>query len=156
MMLMARSGDLSAKYLENNISSELRNVLTKFIDAQIAKNNFKRSIPYTPPPSIVLWSNDPLVRSFEDGTLDLNDFNHRKHLYVAWCYLKDFTFEAALDIYSNCLFNLLDAANCTNRFNLELTEKYFKLLDKAMEEYPTNNFDELLDKSSILKVKINK
>lgn len=136
-LLMIRRGELSEKYLEEKITIGLRQQLTKFIDVQIAKATFKQNIPYSP---------DPLVLAFENGSLNLKDFNHRKHLYVAWYYLKSVSFDAAVERYVLYLNLLLSSAGQAKRFSLTTTTSYFHLLDETMTLCPTDNFDELIEK----------
>lgn len=154
-LLMHRCQELSTKYIEENIKSELRNQLLKFIEAQILTRAFKNHIPYSPSLSITYWTNDPLVRAFETGTLNLKDFNHRKHMYVAWCYLKELSFEEAFAIYTHFLQRMLVSTGYSHRFNKELTRKYFGLLDQVMQTYPSSAFDELIDKSGILNKRLS-
>ncbi len=143
MLLMTRCGELSN--VEDQIPTELRGRLTKYIDAQLAKNSFKKNIPISP---------DALVMAFENGSLNLKEFNHRKHVYVAWYYLRNASVEASVERYARHLYPLLTAAGQSHRFSLEVTKSYFELLDKAMKLYPTDNFDELMDKSSFLDKKV--
>lgn len=154
LLLMLGHGEVSHEYVENKISPELGCQLNKFINAQIASGNFKNYIPYTPDSLITSWCNDPLVRDFELGTLNLTEFNHRKHLYVAWCYSKTLNLEDAISRYSYFLQILLSTAGIPGQFNSLLTRKYFEFLDKTIREYPTDNFDELIEKSGILNVRI--
>lgn len=142
MILKERAGELAVL----DIEPFLRAQLVKYIDAQIKANSFKKSIPHTP---------DPLVSAFESGSLNLKGFNHRKHLYVAWYYLKLLTFGETVERYARYLHPLLDAAGYANRFNIDVTRKYLASLHQAMKDYPTDNFDELMDKSGILNVKIS-
>jgi len=153
-LLMVRCGELSGEYTDKNIPEELRNRLDAFIKSQVSNNHFKKLIPYTPRESITWWSQDPLVLSFEAGTLNLKEFNHYKHLYIAWCYLKDLSLEDAIENYAHFLGSLLEEAGQSYRFNLLVTRKYFMLLEQAMNDFPTDNFDELIEKSAILKNKI--
>src|SRR5271166_5969058 len=143
-LLMVLRGELPEKYVSDKIPNELRWQLTKFIRDQIGKSQFKKNIPYSP---------DPLVLAFENGSLNLSDFNHRKHLYVAWYYLKNMPFEMAVGRYADRLFKLLNAAGYTTKFNLETTEQYFYRLDESMKRCPTDNFDELLEKEPSLLLK---
>lgn len=135
-LLMVRSGELSPKYVKGHIPADLIRQLSGFIVAQIAKGQFKKNLPYTP---------DPYVFAFESGSLNLKNFNHFGHLYIAFRYLKSFTFDQALDRYGRFLKPLLDSAGQSHRFNLEITRKYFIHLDKIMKEYPTyQDFGELV------------
>ena len=115
----------------------LRLQLTKFIEAQIAKNSFKKNIPYAP---------NPHVLAFESGFLDLKKFNHFGHLYIAFCYLKDYPLDQAVERYGKYLKPILESSGQSHRFNLELTRQYFIKLDKVMKEYPAyNDFGELAE-----------
>lgn len=153
-LLMSRLGELHEDY---ELLTSLRLQLTKFIDAQIAKGQFKKSIPYTPDWFTVKMSyfQVPLVQEFEKGTLNLKEFNHRKHLFIAWCYLKDLPFEDAFNRYNKHLLPLLESAGASHRFNLDLTRAYFTRLDKAMQLNQTSNFDELVEQDPSVLAKIS-
>jgi NH3-dependent NAD+ synthetase len=144
MLLMVRIGELVS--VENRIPIELQKQLTAFINDQISKGDFKKRIPYTPSASITNWTSDPLVISFEEGTLNLKEFNHRKHVYVAWCYLKDFSFGGALSCYNVYLKYLLELNGQAHRFNLQVTRSYFEMIDAAIKLHPMDNFDQLVEK----------
>jgi NH3-dependent NAD+ synthetase len=141
MLLMARRGELSEKYVEDKVPSELRVHLNRFIDSQIAKSNFKMHIPYSP---------DSLVLAFENGSLNLREFNHRKHLYVAWYYLRNLSLDTAVERYAHHLRPLLESAGQLQRFSVDVTKAYFVRLQEAMKLYPTDNFDELMEKAQAL------
>lgn len=154
-ILMVKRGELSDKNL-HDMPFELEVRLSKYIEAQIAKSKFKTYLPYKPEQSVVQsYLDDVLVRSFENGTINVKDFNHRKHLYIAWCYLKSFPFEVALDRYARKLIPILDAAGQSHRFNLPLTKAYFERLYEAMKHQPNDNFDELVEKSPSVLAKIS-
>lgn len=82
-----------------------------------------------------------LIDQFEDGTLDIKEFDHRKHLYIAWTYLKDMPFDVALDRYSKYLYRLLDINGQLHRFSPAITEKHMSRLSVVMSFYPTDSFD---------------
>lgn len=54
MVLMARTGLLGRAALERAISAPLLKKLEDFVSEQIAAAHFKKEIPYTPPPGIVI------------------------------------------------------------------------------------------------------
>jgi len=130
--------DLILQGAAEKVPAELRAQLTKFIDAQIAKNSFKKQIPYTP---------NLYVLQFESGSLDLKKFNHHNHMYVAWQYLKALSsLEVAVERYTKFLRPLLDSAGQSHRFNMQLTVRYFRQLAEAMKVCPTDSFEELVEK----------
>lgn len=122
---------------ESAFTNELYVRLDKFIEAQIAKNGFKKTLPYTP---------DPYVFDFESGSLNLKKFNHFGHLYIAFHYIKNYGLATGLFRYGKYLKDLLDSAGASHKFNLEVTTKYFLHLDKIMKEYPDyNDFGKLAE-----------
>lgn len=153
LLLMARSGHVSPDYVANKISPEKRNQLNTFIESQIKRGRFKNNIPYTP--SYTVPNIDPLILSFEVGTLSLKEFNHYKHLQIAWSYLGHLSFEEALERYAYFLKLTLDEAKQSHRFNLELTRAYFEKVDRAMKLHPTNTFEELTVKYPDVLTKIS-
>jgi hypothetical protein len=134
---MGQCGELAESYIQANIQPDIRRQLWKFIDNQIGKGQFKKNIPYTP---------DPFVFAFESGSLNLSNFNHFGHLYIAFEYLKSLSFDAALERYSRFLNAILIAAGRPNKFNLEITKGYFLHLDRIMKEYPAyQDFQQLAE-----------
>lgn len=154
MLLMVLCGELTENYVKEHIPGDLYSLLSKFINVQISKGNFKKSIPYTPDINVVCHR-DPLVTAFEDGTLNISEFNHRKHLYVAWYYLKRLSFQMALERYEFYLKPLLDSAGQSHRFNTEITRAYFARLNAAVKFYPMDSFDELVIKCPEILKKIS-
>lgn len=157
-LLMSRVGELSPEYVENKIPSTLRLQLNNFINEQINKNAFKVSIPLRPLKDATVEEvsfNDDLVKSFEDGSIKLNEFNHYKHLYIAWVYLKTLAFEVALERYCAYLKVVLNKNNQSRRYNVDITSKYFVLVVEAMQEYPLESFDGLVQKYPKIMQKIS-
>ncbi|HEY5926409.1 MAG TPA: hypothetical protein VIV11_32205 [Kofleriaceae bacterium] len=87
---------------------------------------------------------DPLVQAFETATIDPSKFRHREHLYVAWCYLRDWPLEDALARYVRHLRQLTHALGVPQKFHTTMTWAYVALLHDAMERTPSVGFDELL------------
>lgn len=141
LILMSWEQELDRAYLQKNIEWNLLNQLTAFAISQHSKNKFKKDIPYLPSAEIAAII-DPLVRSFEDGTLDLSTFDHKKHVYVAWYYSHRIGMHAGIDKYCLHLNNLLIAAGQEKRFSVETTKNYFKLLDDEIWHTPTEDFEE--------------
>lgn len=87
---------------------------------------------------------DPLVRSFEEMTVDPAQFRHRQHLYVAWCYLRELPLEDALARYVRHLRALTTALGAPRKFHATITWTYMIMLARAMRDSPGATFDELL------------
>lgn len=144
LILMARAGELSWQYVTENIPADVGVQLDAYIDKQIQRSDYKRFIPCTPRYSLAVEA--PLVEEFENGTLNLHDFDHWQHLYIAWCYLTSMTYVDALKRYCHFLKKILEAAG-VNKFSEEITESYFYKLDMAMRQHPGTGFDELMDRA---------
>lgn len=142
LLLMVDAGELNLAYVDENIPVQLKRRLVYYVEQQVAEGRFKKNIPYLPPEHINRV--DAVVRSFETGALRMMGFNHRMHLYIAWVYLNSLPLEEAIKRYVVYLRQLLDDAGQGHRFSLEITESYFRKLDKVMRENPTHSFDELV------------
>lgn len=149
LMLMASNFELSKNYIINNVEPSVSIQLKYFINSQIKSGLFKKQIPYMPSNSVI-HTVDDLVQMFESGDLDLKQFNHRKHIYVAWYYLKSLSFDDSLTKYSKHLNEILIAAGKPGKFNLLTTESYFHRISDAIQANPTDNFEEFLENSSEL------
>jgi hypothetical protein len=77
---------------------------------------------------------DPVVVAFEDGTIDPARFDHRTHLYVAWCYLKHLEPEEALLRYVRHLRLLAAKLGVLDKYHATITWGYLVLLDTAMHD----------------------
>ncbi len=157
LLLMLHVGELNEKYVKGNVSEDLRRQLGAYIGSQIGKGCFKNRIPYQPDQSVVRRSylKDPLVLGFENGSLNLKEFNHRQHLYVAWCYLKSLSLETSVERYMRYLRVLLESAGQSFRFSADVTRAYFQRLDEIMKRYPTDSFEELAFKYPQILTKIS-
>ena len=93
---------------------------------------------------------DPLVRAFEEATVDPVAFHHREHLYVAWCYLRALPLEEALARYVHHLRKLAAALGVPGKFHATITWAYVVLLHAAMDRSPGATFDELLAENPAL------
>lgn len=136
-LLMVKRREVYETYVQNTIPIDLRRQLNSFIDSQINKGQFKNNVPYSP---------EPYVFAFESGFIDLKGFNHFGHLYIAFQYLKEYSFDESFERYMKYLKIILDSAGQSHRLNLDLTKKYFVHLDKIMKDYPNYDcFEELAE-----------
>lgn len=87
---------------------------------------------------------DPWVRGFEMGEVDPTTFDHRQHLYVAWCYLGVLTVEDALSRYARYLRQLVERLGAPEKFHRTVTWYWLAVLDRAMAESPGRSFEELV------------
>jgi hypothetical protein len=89
---------------------------------------------------------DPIVRSFEDLTLPPEEFGHRQHLWVAWCYLRNLPFEEATARFMRHLRAFAGAAGAANKVHVTMTCALLAILDERMRapDLRDRGFDELL------------
>ena len=87
---------------------------------------------------------DEWVVAFERATLDPARFDHRAHLYVAWCYLKELPLEQAVPRYVQHLQKLTRALNVPHKYHATITWAYLILLNDLMQADET--FDALLER----------
>jgi len=147
LILMDKVGELPSTYPQSHIKPELFNKLTAFVEAKATHNQFKLHIPYRPEHTTYeSYLDDPVVVAFEHGSLDLRTFNHRQHLYVAWCYLQHLPEEVSTNRYCLHLLTILNKAGVMAKFNYEKTNKYMHTLAAAMTANPGLRFGDLLDK----------
>jgi hypothetical protein len=88
---------------------------------------------------------DARVVAFEAATIDPQRFDHREHLYVAWCYLRAMPLEDALARYVRHLRALVTALGVPHKFHRTLTWGYVVLLERCMRETPELSFASLLE-----------
>jgi len=86
-----------------------------------------------------------LIKTFEEGTLNLKGFDHKKHLYIAYVYLNTFPRRMAIEKYCGHLKDLLDKNGYGWKFSRPITESYFDKLDVAMKQNPKSSFDEVVE-----------
>lgn len=87
-----------------------------------------------------------LITSFEDGTLNIREFDHAKHVYIAYVYLNQMPRRMAIEKYCLHLKNVLDINGYGWKFSREITENYINKLDTVMKENPTDGFETILGK----------
>ena len=88
------------------------------------------------------YLDDPLVIAFEAATVDPNSFDHRAHLYVAWCYLKELPLEQAVPRYVQHLQALTRTLGVPHKYHATITWAYLVVLNDLMQ--PDETFDALL------------
>jgi N-formylglutamate deformylase len=88
---------------------------------------------------------DPVVAAFEAARVPEGGFGHRRHLYVAWCYLSALPLEEALARYTKHLKALASALGAPEKYHATMTWAYLLLLDEAMRDpaHAGLSFDEL-------------
>lgn len=87
-----------------------------------------------------------LVESFENGSLNLKEFDHKMHLYIAWVYLNRLPKKLAIEKYCANLKALLAIHGYGKKFSYEITKSYFDKLDFAMKQDPISSFDDITAK----------
>lgn len=86
-----------------------------------------------------------LITQFEEGILDIREFDHKKHVYIAYFYLNRMPRKMAIERYCKHLQALLDANGYGWKFSREITENYINKLDVVMKQNPESSFDQLVE-----------
>lgn len=87
---------------------------------------------------------DPYVVAFENATIDADIFDHRAHLYVAWCYLKELPLEQAVPRYIQHLQTLTRRLGVPHKYHATITWAYLVVLNDLMQA--GDSFDLLLQR----------
>src|SRR4051812_4472939 len=88
---------------------------------------------------------DPLVRAFEDCTLEPARFRHREHVYVAYCYLRALPFEDAAPRFVRNLRRFAAAHGARDKFHATVTWAWLAIIAEAAALQPAGEgFDALL------------
>ena len=100
------------------------------------------------------------VRAFEDCTLPAGSFHHADHVRLAWLYLRDRTFPAALEAFCSGLERFATANGKPGLYHETITWFYLLLIherrarlapDHTWEDFASANADLLNWKEPILK-----
>jgi hypothetical protein len=76
---------------------------------------------------------DELVQAFEDRTLDPSAFTHRRHLQVAWFYLRRHGFAAGSAEFCKQLKKYVTRVGAAAKYHETITWAYLVLLNEEME-----------------------
>ena len=82
---------------------------------------------------VVPMGDAELVSAFEDGTLDPSAFTHRRHLQVAWYYLRRHGFAAGGAELCKHLRNFVANVGAAAKYHETITWAYLALLNEEME-----------------------
>lgn len=91
------------------------------------------------PHAFLTMTDDELVRRLEDGSLSPDEWTHRAHIRVAYCYLERFGFDGALER----LRSVLQAYNVrqnvpdepTRGYNETITVAFLRIVHATMRAY---------------------
>ena len=124
-------------------------IIAKEVWKREKAGSFKIELPYSifSHDQIVYKSllKDPILREFQEGTLKLSEFDHRQHVYVAWQYAQHYE-NNALAMYAKDLEKLLKNNHKEDKFNYELTKKYFRTIDSIKMLHPDDSFEEFWER----------
>jgi hypothetical protein len=89
-----------------------------------------------------------LLRSFENGTLDPAQFSHRRHLQVAWAYLRRDGFTAGAAHFCTHLKAYVASVGATGKYHETITWAYLVLLNEEMSLRTARDesFDEVMSR----------
>ena len=70
------------------------------------------------------------LESFEDGTLDVEAFDHDAHIYVAWLYLERYPVLQAAQRYSDALRRLTAGLGIPGKYHETITWFFMFVIDE--------------------------
>ena len=73
---------------------------------------------------------DVTLDTFEDGTLDVEAFDHDSHIYVAWLYLERYPVLQATRRYSDALRRLTNKLGVPGKYHETITWFFMFLIDE--------------------------
>jgi hypothetical protein len=108
--------------------------------------------------SLILMSNQELIRCFESDAVPENSFHHADHVHLAFAYLCEYPVLLALEKFASALKRFAAARGKTQLYNETITCAYFFLIRERMarcegadwEDFATRNPDLLVWKGGIL------
>jgi hypothetical protein len=97
-------------------------------------------------------SDDELMRSFEDLSLDPAQFSHRRHLQVAWAYLQRDGFPEGAVNFRGRLRAYVEAAGAAAKYHETITWAYLFLLneERCLRSAAGESFDSMIARRSDL------
>jgi hypothetical protein len=98
------------------------------------------------PHALAASSEADLLQCFEDGTLDPAAFSHRRHLAVAWAYLRRDGFPEGAVRFREQLLRYVRRAGAAAKYHETITWAYLVLLNEELRlrSRPGESFDDML------------
>jgi hypothetical protein len=92
-----------------------------------------------------VWSDEDLLRAFEDLSFPVKLFHHREHLRVAWLYLKSSDATRAAERMAVGIRRFANHHGATQKYHHTLTLAWVRLVAAALVETPEGcYFEEFL------------
>lgn len=98
---------------------------------------------------------EEFLEKFYDRELGCGEFNHRNHLWLAWIYLRDYSFEAALGKLETEVHAFASSRGNPDKFHQTVTESLLRIMyprfrkGESFEDFLYRNGD-LLDSRNLL------
>ncbi len=82
------------------------------------------------------WSDEDLLRAFEDLSFPADLFHHREHIRVAWLYLKSSDASRAAERMAEGIRRFANHQGATQKYHHTLTLAWMRLVAAALVETP--------------------
>ena len=82
------------------------------------------------------WSDEDLLRAFEDLSLPADQFHHREHIRVAWLYLKSSDATRAAERMAAGILRFANHHGATQKYHRTVTLAWIRLVAAALVETP--------------------
>ena len=92
-----------------------------------------------------MMSDEELIASYENCTLDPALFNHRQHVRVAWICLRDAPLLAALSRFADSLRRFATSVGSPGLYHETITFAFLFLIHERMQRGEASTFDEFAE-----------
>ena len=86
-------------------------------------------------------TDEALVRSFEAGAMPPQGFHHAEHVRVAWWYLRQYPWIAALDRFRTALRRFAEAQGAPGLYHETITTAFVLILNERLDDGTSRGLD---------------
>jgi hypothetical protein len=83
----------------------------------------------------------PDVAAFESGAIDVQRFDHRAHLHVGWCYLREYPLAEAIARFTAALKDLTVRVGAQGKYHETVSWFFMILIAERMAETPGGDWE---------------
>lgn len=87
---------------------------------------------------------EELLQQFKKGIFPPEEFNHEKHLQIAYLYLKEHELEKAIHDFCQDLKNYVKQVGAEDKYREDLTIISLNIIHQRIQKSHTNNFNDFL------------
>ena len=83
----------------------------------------------------------PDIAAFESGAIDVQRFDHRAHLHVGWCYLREYPLAEAITRFTAALRALTVRVGATGKYHETVSWFFMILIAERMAGMPAGDWE---------------